>query len=492
MSKNQSVQDFDENFFSSIAVPKTKDYSRLSSSPSRDQPCDSSYFEKHFPNLECDTPVKMRLPTAIRDSGDRLPTLCMDNFLSSSSASENTTVSGDQPTESTGEKQPQREPLKIAPNEKAKETVSNDYPENQLAEKLEMLTMFAPKAPEERLSQRRRSELKKKQEEESKRRSAVTVTSGTAPSFGRSRSISTKRAPSQEPVGRAPSVPRAPSATRSRHNSVSRTISAPNAAAAHTPGVVTRSMARAAEAASTTKQPVGVRRSVMPLKIAQKTPVSSVVKESMTGGDRSRDRTRRTNTTGAGSGVERRSFMKPSAGATTPVAPPRRSASANKTIASATKTTPRGRLIATANRSSTLRMSAVKPTAPPSAHADSKLEAPRPAAQATGGVRNRVPLRVNPTTPRLATKKVVAPLATRQPPVVTRARSVERGSQNQPSAASGTHRQPNGTRDDFFSRLSKPKAATPSRPSHDGPSSANRKSAVRPVPSYVHNVTKNG
>lgn len=49
MSKNQSsVPEFDENFFANIAVPLTKDYSRLSSSPSRDQPCDSSYFEKYY------------------------------------------------------------------------------------------------------------------------------------------------------------------------------------------------------------------------------------------------------------------------------------------------------------------------------------------------------------------------------------------------------------------------------------------------------------
>lgn len=344
----------------------------------------------------------MRLPTVNRDSGDALPTLSMDNFLSSSSASDNTTVNGEQremgevtqaPAAEIPKPVPMREPLKVVPNDAAQ---ASDY--DEMVDGLQKLTMFAPKAPEERLSQRRRSEQKKKQEEESKRRSALNASSKTVASANRARSISTKRSMSREPTVRAPSVP------RSRHNSVTRTISAPIATSTST-GVVTRSMAaRAAEA--TTAAPASkpmVRRSVMPLKIAQKTPVAAV-KDANAGGDRSRDRTRRTNTTGTSSATRRSVFSGKSSGASTPIAPPRRSTSAHK--GSAIKTTPSARPMATANRSSMLRMNAIKPTAPPTAApvASPKQEIVRP-VPAANTVRNRVPLRVAPLTPNAANKK---------------------------------------------------------------------------------------
>ncbi|EGT54252.1 hypothetical protein CAEBREN_32604 [Caenorhabditis brenneri] len=483
MSKNQTIQEFDENFFSSFAVPKVKDYSRLSSSPSRDQPCDSSYFEKHFPNLECDTPVKMRIPAVERDSDDALPVANLENFLSSSSSSENTVTADHRDTSETAPvKQVQniREPLKIVPNEAA------NYGESQLIEGLEKLTMFAPKAPEERLSQRRRSEQKKKQEEETKRRSVLAPASRIVPP-NRARSISTKRSVSREPSNVAAGNP---AVLRSRQNSVTRTISAPIPTGG---GVVTRAMA--ARAAETTTSKPTIRRSVMPIKVAQKTPVSQVKKDGAPcSGDRSRDRTRRTNTTGSSS--VRRSVMpdKP-AGSSTPIAPPRRSASATKATVSASKMTPRTRPIATANRSSILRMNMVKPTAPPATlaaetDAQQKRTITRPLPVAATA-RTRQPLRVNPTTPSSTVKKPAlqssGQRATRQPLTLTRTRSVDRVGQ-QPSVTTGTPSQKT-SRTDLFNRLATPKAAaTPTRVSNDGASTSVRKSAVRPVPSYVYNV----
>uniref|UniRef100_A0A8R1IC05 Uncharacterized protein n=1 Tax=Caenorhabditis japonica TaxID=281687 RepID=A0A8R1IC05_CAEJA len=501
-AKNQTVADFDENFFSSIAVPKTKDYSRLSSSPSRDQPCDSSYFEKHFPNIECDTPVKMRLPSANRESDDALPCPVMDNLLSSSSASENTTVSGEQrvsgetapgvPTSVTQPTiaAPQREPLKIVPDVPA----SNTYGENQLIEGIEKLAMFAPKEPEERLSQRRRSEQKKKDDEEVKRRS---INVDTAAANRRNiRSSSTQRSVSREPSSRAPSV------ARSRQNSVTRTVSVPIAPSSAT-GVVTRSMAaRAADSTSSTASKPLVRRSVMPIKVAQKTPVAAAKDSSVLGGDRSRDRTRRTNTTGSTLSARRSALpgQKGAAGATTPVAPPRRSASANKTAASSATKVSAVRPIATANRSATLRLSAVKSTRPPVTQTNNKPENVRaPGAVPTAGsIRNRVPLRVNPATPTAGVRKAAVPTSgqrqqIRPPTVSTRSQSVERG--KAPISAAGTPRQSNTkvSREDLFARLATPKSsATPSRTSHEGPTSNIRNSAVRAVPSYVHSFTKNG
>ncbi|CCD69911.1 TPX2 domain-containing protein [Caenorhabditis elegans] len=473
MSKSQTIQEFDENFFSSFAVPKVKDYSRLSSSPSRDQPCETSYFENHFPSLECDTPVKMQLPKTKRESDDDLPSPTIDNLLSSSS--ESTVINASQ-NDNTEEKQQQpiREPLKIVPNEDA--SASGSGGENQLIEGLEKLSMFAPKAPEERLSQRRRSEQRKK-EEEDKRTSVIAPASGT-----RSRSISTKRSMSREPAAAAP---RAPSVPRPPHNSVTRTISAPIANTG--PGVITRAMAaRVAENVTKTS----VRRSVMPLKVAQKTPVAAVKSDAATaGGDRSRDRTRRTNTT-----ASRRSVFpnKPAAAAanTTPIAPPRRSASANKATAptSVSKLTPKIRPIATANRSSILRMNVVKPTVPAPAPADAQQNkaASRPAVPAGGAARNRQPLRVNPGTPSTTIKKPpVASSVQRQPP--TRARSVDRSGQPPISASTPGK----ASRADLFNRLATPKVtATPTRTSHEGPASSIRKSAVRPVPSYVYSSYK--
>ncbi|UMM11698.1 hypothetical protein L5515_000851 [Caenorhabditis briggsae] len=487
MSKNQTIQEFDENFFSSIAVPKVKDYSRLSSSPSRDQPCDSSYFEKHFPNLECDTPVKMRLPAVNRNSDDALPAGNMDNFLSSSASSE-TTVNAEQQDTTSVKQQPShnnREPLKIVPNEAAIPAQSKVYGESQLIEGLEKLTMFAPKEPEERLSQRRRSEQKKRnEEEENKRRSGVP-----ASSVNRARSISTKRSISREPSS---TTKRESSIPRSRHNSVTRTISAPINATAT--GVVTRAMA--ARAAETSTKPL-VRRSVMPLKVAQKTPVSTLKKETAPGsGDRSRDRTRRTNTTGTS---VRRSVMpvKPS-GAATPVAPPRRSASATRAPVSVSKMTPKNRPIATANRSSILRMNTVKPTAPPvsitaESEAQPKKLITRPAVPTTATTRIRQPLRVNPSTPSSMAKKPAMPSSgqrpARVPHVVTRARSVDRSAPPPPAAS--TPSASKVSRADLFNRLATPKStATPARISHDGPNASIRKSAVRPVPSYVYSVNK--
>ncbi|KAF1768967.1 hypothetical protein GCK72_000780 [Caenorhabditis remanei] len=476
MSKNQTIQEFDENFFSSIAVPKVKDYSRLSSSPSRDQPCESSYFEKHFPNLECDTPVKMKLPSAVRESGDALPTGNMDNFLSSSSSSESTVhvVEQNESVETAAPAKPvphqNREPLKIVPNDTAP-VPAKPYGENQLIESLEKLTMFAAKEPEERLSQRRRSEQKKKQEEENKRRSAL-------PAANRARSISTKRSVSREPTAAAT---RESSIPRSRHNSVTRTISAPITNAAT--GVVTRAMA--ARAAEVTFKAPGVRRSVMPMKIAQKTPVAAVKNDAAPGsGDRSRDRTRRTNTTGTSSFRRSVMPMKPT-GSTTPIAPPRRSASVTKTTVSLSKMTPKSRPIATANRSSILRMNVVKPTAPPTAAAadseaqQKRLAAARPAAPVAQTARSRQALR-----PSSGQRPA------RPPVVTTRARSVDRAGQQPPTTAGAATPAAKVNRSDLFNRLAIPKLSATPRVSHDGPTSSLRKTAVRPVPSYIYNVNK--
>uniref|UniRef100_A0A1I7TF52 TPX2 domain-containing protein n=1 Tax=Caenorhabditis tropicalis TaxID=1561998 RepID=A0A1I7TF52_9PELO len=398
MNKNQTIQEFDENFFSSFAVPKVKDYSRLSSSPSRDQPCDTSYFEKNFLNTDTmpsDTPIKMRMPPAEADA-EAIPVVT--SFLSSSTSSISSEATAAQKAPA-----PKEPPLRIAPSD------------SHIIESFEKLTMFGPKSPEQRLSQRRRSEQKKKEEE--KRRSQI------------------------------PNRP--PSVTRSRHNSVTRTVSAPIPAPSGG-GVVTRSMAaRAAEA----KPPV--RRSVMPLKVAQKTPLASKPEPT---GDRSRDRTRRTNTT-----AMRRSVM--------PVVP-RASSASRATTVKAPQTPRTARPLATANRSSILRMNMNKVSEAAKVEAAARPAMPR----------HRQPLRVNPGSPSIqAVKKPSERPAA--PTTVTRARSVDR----QPPQ--GT---PKVSRTDVFNRLSTPKvsATTPARSSQHDDASI-RKSAVRPVPSYVYKVVGN-
>ncbi|CAB3408000.1 unnamed protein product [Caenorhabditis bovis] len=464
MNKIKTVEEFNEEFFKGIAVPLTRDYSRLSSSPSRDCEHDDDYFKRFNPPVECDTPMKMKLYPVKPEENESL-TNTNENLAGSASSSIHNSDEIITEKPAPVPVAPPRAPLKVVP--------AATNVEDELIEDLSRLAMFVPKKPEERLSQRRRSEQKKKAEEETKRRSAIVARSATENSTARARSNSVNRNSREPSVTRPATGSRASSMTRKAPVRVEGT------------GVITRSMAKAISGNTPTapapKPPI--RRSYM-APIASKTPTSV---SGATAASRSRDRTRRSNITAQSAD---RPKVQSKVGASTPVAPPRRSSSTSKAAPASG-----ARPIAMANRSMTLRMNALQThksiLESNKAKADPKpsITKPAPAPLAT----RRAPLRVKPSTPaKTTTSKPIggsAQRATKAGPTPLRSSSVTGRSENTVTSQKHLSRQ---EANNLFSRLSTPKSVAPPVRAATKPANTSASLHPRPVPSFIYNVQSNG